>query len=120
MELDCAANRTTAFQQGPPHYGPTACFNHNVLKVVIGVSADAIARRVVIRARVLLTHNRGHLRLASRAADTVNVSSTAWRSKLERLMTLSTSAAAVCCLSDSRSSLNSPAFSMAITTCSAR
>src|SRR5215468_5031201 len=53
-----------AFLQGPPHYGPTACFNHNALKVVIGVSADAIARRKVIRAGVLLTHNRGHWRLA--------------------------------------------------------
>ena len=50
-------------QQSPPHHGPTACFNRNALKVVIGVSADAIARRVVIRAGVPLTQNRGHLRL---------------------------------------------------------
>src|SRR4029450_9002575 len=99
-----------AFQQSPPYYGPTACSNHNALKVVIGVSADAIARRVVIRAGVLLTHNRGHLQC--RADDTVNVSSTAWRSKLERLMTLSTSAVAVCCCSDSRRSVRRRVFSI--------
>ena len=33
----------------------------------------------------------------SRAADSISVSSTACRSKVERLMTLSTSAVAVCC-----------------------
>ena len=37
----------------------------------------------------------------SRAADSTSVSSTACRSKVERLMTLSTSAVAVCCCSDS-------------------
>src|SRR5262252_1820382 len=52
------------FQQGPPHHGPSACFNRDGLQVVIGVGGDAIARRVVIRAGVLLAHNRGHLRLA--------------------------------------------------------
>ena len=36
----------------------------------------------------------------SRAADSTSVSSTACRSKVERLMTLSTSAVAVCCCSD--------------------
>ena len=37
----------------------------------------------------------------SRAADSTSVSSTVCRSKVERLMTLSTSAVAVCCCSDS-------------------
>ena len=36
----------------------------------------------------------------SRAADSTSVSSTVCRSKVERLMTLSTSAVAVCCCSD--------------------
>ena len=51
----------------------------------------------------------------SRAADSTSVSSTACRSKVERLMTLSTSAVAVCCCSDSRSSLSRRVFSMAMT-----
>ena len=62
----------------------------------------------------------------SRAADFTSVSSTVCRSKVERLMTLSTSAVAVCCCSDSvRSSVrccnssNSRAFSIAITAWSA-
>ena len=37
----------------------------------------------------------------SRAANSTSVFSTVWRSKVERLMTLSTSAVAVCCSSDS-------------------
>ena len=49
------------------------------------------------------------------AADSTSVSSTACRSKVERLMTLSTSAVAVCCCSDSRSSLSRRVFSMAMT-----
>ena len=48
-------------------------------------------------------------------ADSTSVSSTVCRSKVERLMTLSTSAVAVCCCSDSRSSLSSRVFSMAMT-----
>ena len=44
-----------------------------------------------------------------------SVSSTACRSKVERLITLSTSAVAVCCCRDSRSSLSSRVFSMAMT-----
>ncbi len=40
----------------------------------------------------------------SRAADSTSVSSTGCRSKVERLMTLSTSAVAVCCCRDSVSS----------------
>jgi hypothetical protein len=50
-----------------------------------------------------------------RAADSVSVSSTARRSKVERLMTLRTSAVAVCCCKDSRSSLSRRVFSMAMT-----
>src|SRR6516162_9930696 len=42
-----------------------------------------------------------------RAADSTSVLSTVCRSKVERLVTLSTSAVAVCCCSDSRSSLSS-------------
>ena len=56
----------------------------------------------------------------SRAADSTSVSSTACRSKVERLITLSTSAVAVCCCSDSRSSLSSRVFSMAMTAWAAK
>ena len=42
-----------------------------------------------------------------RAADSTKVSRTGCRSKVERLMTLSTSAVAVCCCSDTRNSLSS-------------
>src|SRR5215510_8706962 len=49
------------------------------------------------------------------AADSVSVSSTVCRSKVERLITLSTSAVAVCCCRDSRSSLSRRVFSMAMT-----
>ena len=56
----------------------------------------------------------------SRAADSTSVSSTACRSKVERLMTLSTSAVAVCCCSDSRSSLSRRVFSMAMTAWAAK
>ena len=55
-----------------------------------------------------------------RATDSTRVCSTALRSKVERLMTLSTSAVAVCCCSDSRSSLSRRAFSMAMTAWSAK
>jgi hypothetical protein len=43
-----------------------------------------------------------------RAADCTNVSSTACRSNVDRLMTLSTSAVAVCCCSDSRRLVEQP------------
>ena len=46
--------------------------------------------------------------------------STVCRSKVERLMTLSTSAVAVCCCRDSRNSLSSRVFSMAMTACAAK
>ena len=62
-----------------------------------------------------------------RAADSTSVSSTARRSKVERLMTLSTSAVAVCCCKDSVSSRvrafsasNRRTFSIAITAWSAK
>src|SRR5262249_11514400 len=55
-----------------------------------------------------------------RTADSTSVLSTALRSKVERLMTLSTSAVAVCCWSDSRSSLSSRGFSMAMTALAAK
>ena len=56
----------------------------------------------------------------SLAADTVSVSSTVCKSKVDRLITLSASAVAVCCSSDSRSSDSSRVFSMAITAWSAK
>jgi hypothetical protein len=63
----------------------------------------------------------------SRAADSVSVLSTLCRSKVERLMTLSTSAVPVCRYNDSLSSRvractssNSRAFSMAMTAWSAK
>jgi len=46
-------------------------------------------------------------------------SKTGWSSPGEELMTCNTSAVAVCCSSDSRSSVNSLAFSIAITAWSA-
>src|SRR6516164_3992965 len=55
-----------------------------------------------------------------RAADWTRVLRTALRSKVERLMTLSTSAVAVCCWSDSRSSLSSRVFSIAMTAWAAK
>ena len=55
----------------------------------------------------------------SRAANSTKVSSTVCRSKVERLITLSTSALAVCCCSDSRSSPTRRVFSMAMTAWSA-
>ena len=54
------------------------------------------------------------------AAVSSNASNTGCRSKVERLITLSTSAVAVCCLSDCLSSLSNRAFSMAITACAAK
>src|SRR5438552_2382804 len=51
----------------------------------------------------------------SPAIDSTKVLSTDLRSKVERLMTLSTSAVAVCCCSDCLSSFNSRVFSMAMT-----
>ena len=62
-----------------------------------------------------------------RAADSASVSSTVWRSNAERLMTLRTSAVAVCCSRDSVSSRvrvctssNKRTFSIAITAWSAK
>jgi hypothetical protein len=49
------------------------------------------------------------------AADSTSVFSTACKSKVERLMTFSMSAVAVCCCRDSRSSLSRRVFSMAMT-----
>ena len=48
-------------------------------------------------------------------ADSTSVCSTVCKSNAERLMTLRTSAVAVCCCNESRSSPRSRAFSMAIT-----
>ena len=56
----------------------------------------------------------------SRAADSTSVLSTICRSNVDRLMTLSTSAVAVCCCSDSRSSLSSRALSIAMTAWAAK
>jgi hypothetical protein len=50
----------------------------------------------------------------------VQVSSTVFRSNVELLMTLSASEVAVCCCSDSRSSLSKRVFSMAMTACAAK
>ena len=58
--------------------------------------------------------------LAEPRRDSTSVSSTVCRSNVERLMTLSTSAVAVCCCSDSRSSLSRRVFSMAMTACAAK
>ena len=52
--------------------------------------------------------------------NSTSVDSTFFRSKVERLMTLSTSAVAVCWASDSRNSLSSRVFSMAMTAWAAK
>ena len=75
---------------------------------------QAIGR--ALRSRQMIAMSASH----SRAADSVNVSNTVCRSNVERLMTLSTSAVAVCCCSDSRSSLSSRVFSMAMTAWAAK
>src|SRR5215510_579130 len=54
------------------------------------------------------------------AADSTSVLSSVCRSKVDRLMILSTSAVAVCCCSDSRSSLSRRVFSMAMAAWSAK
>jgi hypothetical protein len=56
----------------------------------------------------------------SRDADSVSVSRIGCRSNVDRLMTLSTSAVAVCCWSDSRSSFSNRVFSMAMTAWAAK
>ena len=71
--------------------------------------------------------DRRHVGLAQARGRLDSVSSTACRSKAERLMTLSTSAVAVCCCSNSRKIVgalvavrrSSRTFSMAITACAA-
>jgi hypothetical protein len=56
----------------------------------------------------------------SRAADSTRVSSTDCRSNVDRLMTFRTSAVAVFCWSDSRSSFSNLVFSMAMTAWAAK
>ena len=61
---------------------------------------EAVTRGVIER-RTPRSHNGGHIGLAKVVPPTsISVSSTACRSKVERLMTLSTSAVAVCCCRD--------------------
>ncbi len=55
----------------------------------------------------------------SRPAASISVSNTACRSKVERLITLSTSAVAACCSSNSRSSFTRRTFSVAVAVCCA-
>ena len=61
-----------------------------------------------------------HLRGKAVPLNSISVSSTACRLKVERLITLSTSAVAVCCSSDCRSSLSSRVFSTAMTAWAAK
>src|SRR5262249_27205016 len=84
------------------------------LHVVVNLGRESGTGRVLVD-RALQADDRGHIRFTDRAADLTNVSSTVCKSKEERLMTLRTSAVAVCCCRDSRSSLSRRAFSMAIT-----
>ena len=83
------------------------------------VKADADKKRAIdlFKKKVISDQERD---TAIAAADSTSASRTGRRSKAERLMTLSTSAVAVCCWSDSRSSLSRRAFSMAITACAAK
>jgi hypothetical protein len=99
-----------AFEQGPaPDFGLDR-EGHDIFHELGGkpyVSAR-MNTPPICRAIVALSASQ------SRAADSTSVCSTALRSKVERLMTLSTSAVAVC-WSDCRSSFSSRAFSMAMT-----
>ena len=62
------------------------------------------------------THEDGGIGIAKPGScDSLGFAAQPAESKVERLMTLSTSAVAVCCCSDSRSSLSSRVFSMAMT-----
>ena len=109
-----------AFEQRAPDAEPRSA--------LIGISSDIIHE--FARVAVGLRHDRttpsfSRVMVAlsasqSRAADSTSVCSTVCKSNVERLMTLSTSAVAVCCWSDSRSSLSSRVFSMAMTAWAAK
>ena len=92
-------------QNCSPNYASLPGLVRNVLKIIIQFWRVAVGRSIIIE-RAILTRHGSQIRLAkSLQPDSVSVSSTVWRSNVERLMTLSTSAVAVCCWSDSRSSL---------------
>ena len=84
----------------------------------IRVNSHSLRQPIVIA--VPSKHDAAISASHSRAADSASVSSTVCRSNVERLMTLSTSAVAVCCCSDSRSSLSSRVFSIAMTAWAAK
>ena len=86
----------------------------------LGVFPGVSIARLVVESFALWSTYDTRVRSQRRAADWTSVSSTARRSKAERLITFSTSAVAVCCCRDLRSSLSSRAFSMAITAWSAK
>src|SRR5262249_46586080 len=95
----------------------------NDFPVEHGAAGDRTsARRNRMRLHVLLVRGRiavgGEMfeNLAHWARDGghIRLAQTGCRSKVERLMTLSTSAVAVCCANDSRSSFSSRVFSIAM------
>ena len=98
----------------------TAIWPERVLfHVLLLLRGKAVARDMMVGA-VLGEPDGSPIRAQRRAADSVSVSSTACRSKVERLMTFSMSAVTVCCCRDSRSSLSKRTFSMAMTAWAAK
>ena len=74
----------------------------------------------VQKGRALRTTDRRHVCFAKSSSRFHERLQHSLRSKVERLMTLSTSAVAVCCCSDCRNSLSSRVFSMAMTAWAAK
>jgi len=94
----------SAFQNGSPGNRPAVELIHRKSLPVLAISRWKPENAITSK-RSSLTRDMFALSARqSRAADSTSVSSTACRSKVERLMTLSTSAVAVCCCSDSRNS----------------
>ena len=107
------------FDQGPSDNAAAIHRMGNALDEVKISSRKPVARGVIKRrsfSRAIAAISASH----SRAADSVSVLSTGCRSNVERLITFSTSAVAVCCCSDSRSSFSSRVFSIAMTACAAK
>src|SRR6516165_2591970 len=99
------------FKQGSSDGGPAFEFNRHGSGVLDKFGRDPVGLHAK-EYPALLPCNRG---LIGVAKPGTRVWSTACRSKVERLMTLSTSAVAVCRCSESRSSLRRRVFSMAMT-----
>ena len=91
----------------------------NISDIINEFAREAVGLGTV-EGPVFLARNMALSASQSRAADLTRVCSTVCRSKVERLITFSTSAVAVCCCRDSRSSLSRRVFSMAMTAWAAK